>query len=379
MEAQILSTIKASKICANILGFLPLSLNRNDKNYKNLLILSYIYSAILITIMTLTLGHVIFYLMQEYENVSLMPKKIHEVIEIVFASVSISQTGGIFVHARAMSEIFEKFCEIDEKIHSTSSTIRINYSKHRTVIQSLCLFGIVNFSLPTILGAIIQNKFSLSIETAMEITIMSRVVQIIDFSLMFSQSMFFIIFLIIIAGIYIRYKVINKILETEHHTTNMTQLAAIHLKLFDTVTLVMHVFSFPIMLSFGYKISGGVFSIYEMLSIATRPNVTSQQIGFCMWISAWLPDAILASIIEVACCMAAANEGRRTIGILRRILCQEDDEKVRKRLKLFLLQICHSKPVFGCGLFEFNWQLLGIAFGAVVQSLVIMIQFDLAK
>ena len=116
MESKLLSTINPLKICANLFGFLPLCLNKNDKNYKKLLYISYVYSEILVSIMTFTMYYVIFYMLAEFAEVSLMPAKVQQAIEMLFILVSILQTGGIFIHSSAMSNIFENFCKIDQKV-----------------------------------------------------------------------------------------------------------------------------------------------------------------------------------------------------------------------------------------------------------------------
>lgn len=116
MESKILKTIKPLKNCANFFGFIPLCLNKNDKNFKTFLYISYAYSAILVAIMSFTLYYVTFYLMEEFEDISLMPGMVQKAIEMLFVFVSILQTGGIFFHSRAMTDIFENFCKIDSKV-----------------------------------------------------------------------------------------------------------------------------------------------------------------------------------------------------------------------------------------------------------------------
>jgi hypothetical protein len=208
-----------------------------------------------------------------------------------------------------------------------------------------------------------QKIFCIKIVTNEEdISLVMIFVRAVDVTLMLSQTMFLLLFLVIINGIRYRYQIINKLLEFEMPTKNqiLIQLASLYLNLFDLITLVMKVFSFPIMFSIGYNISGGVFSLYEVFSVLSRPNVTRQQIGFCMIVTAWLPNAVLSCLIEASCCVAAADEGMKTMKILKHVLNREDDEKVKRKLKLFLLQVFHSRPVFSCGLFEFNWKILGI-------------------
>lgn len=123
MEAKILSTIKTLKICANFFGFLPFCMNKNDKNYKKFLIFSYIYSTIVITIMIFLIYNISFYILDDYEKVSLMPKMIQHAFEVLYISVSILQNGGIFIHSGTMSDIFESFCDIDNKVNSNFSNI----------------------------------------------------------------------------------------------------------------------------------------------------------------------------------------------------------------------------------------------------------------
>lgn len=201
-------------------------------------------------------------------------------------------------------------------------------------------------------------------------------VQIFCTIYMFAHAVATTQFLLTVIGIRFRYKKINLILESKliskmkrnkilspnvNESSKMLRtLSNLHLKLFETISLTNRIYSFPVMVAFGFYISSGVFSLYELFSVFSDPNVTKQQIGFCLIINAWLPNAVLYTIVEIACCMAAADEGKGTTKILRSILCKEKDEKIRIKLRTFLLQLSHSTPVIGCGLFEFHWECLGI-------------------
>lgn len=116
MESKLLTTIKPLKICANFFGFIPICLNKNDKNYKILLYISYIYSAILVAILSFSMYYITIYLLDEFENISLMPGMVQKAIEMLFVLVSILQTGGIFFHSGTMCDIFDNFCKIDSKV-----------------------------------------------------------------------------------------------------------------------------------------------------------------------------------------------------------------------------------------------------------------------
>ena len=55
------------------------------------------------------------YLIADYAESSFMPKKVHQAIESWFIFVSIMQSAGI--NSGTMSDIFDKFCEIDDKVN----------------------------------------------------------------------------------------------------------------------------------------------------------------------------------------------------------------------------------------------------------------------
>lgn len=187
------------------------------------------------------------------------------------------------------------------------------------------------------------------------------------------------LFILLILGIYYRYRKINEIIENEvfpdlNYVGNLQHqslpqvkvskllktLSNLHLIVHETISTINQIFAIPIVISIGFSVGAGVFSIYELLSVFSAPNATIQQIGFCLMVNSWLPNAFLTSILEISCCMLAVNEGKRTNKILKTLICNENDEKIRNRLRLFLLQICHSKPSFSCGLFEFHWKSLGV-------------------
>ena len=187
------------------------------------------------------------------------------------------------------------------------------------------------------------------------------------------------LFLFIVFEVRVRFKKINKILELENifdikysmqqvknfkpntskyieHLRNTSQL---HLDVNKTISLINQIFSIPIMIQSGFCIISAVISLYELFSIFSIPNVSIQQIGFCLIVNAWLPNALIAIILEITSCMLAINERNKMKRILRNILCKENEEKVQKRLRIFQQQIIHSDASFSCGLFEFHWSFLG--------------------
>jgi len=191
----------------------------------------------------------------------------------------------------------------------------------------------------------------------------------------YSNFIYHAMFFAIVLEICLRYKKINEILENEevwyvqrnkiqifpkvNSIRYLKEISQLYLHVNNTTTLVNQIFSLPIMIAIGFYISTGVLSLYELFSIFSIPNVTIQQIGFCIIVNAWLPNSLIGIILEVTFCMLTVKEGKRTNIILRNFQCNESDEKIKKRLKVFQQQIFHSRPSFSCGLFEFQWSFLG--------------------
>lgn len=188
---------------------------------------------------------------------------------------------------------------------------------------------------------------------------------LINFSLGYSQQVFVILFLVLSAAIYERYKNINKILEVEIleniHKDNLKALSVLHQDIHELIHVVNKIFSVPLMVLLAYTISAAVFSLYELISVLLTPNVTMQQIGFCLCLNTWLPDWILFTVMLVYFPELAAKEGMRTLSVLRNILSDENcDKNSEKWTRMFIMQIGHSKLRFSCGLFAFEWELLGV-------------------
>lgn len=187
----------------------------------------------------------------------------------------------------------------------------------------------------------------------------------------FSQQAYMILFYTIVYGIRENYKRINSILEVEilqkidknqksSYIKVLKSLSNLHLDVYHINQLSNQIFSIPIMFVFGYNILASVFSLYEILSVISTPNVNFEQIGICMVVNAWLPSAIVASVLTIFACMLAVVEGYDAINILSNILSKEADKKLRNKLRLIILQIQHSRPNFSCGLFVFDWEYLGM-------------------
>jgi len=209
----------------------------------------------------------------------------------------------------------------------------------------------------------------------------AQILTLFGFSCLYSHLIFVSLYILTILCLRYRYKKINDIFENEFaadlinfkDSSRKSQefnqekilkllknLSKLHLNAQQIILSINQIFSIPIMISFGFNVSSGVFSLYELISVLIIPHATIQQIGFCLMVNSWLPNAFLTSILEVSSCMFTVNEGNRTAKILRTFLCKEKDEKIRKKLQIFLLQIVHSRPVFSCGLFVFDWKSLGV-------------------
>jgi hypothetical protein len=250
------------------------------------------------------------------------------------------------------------------QINRISPSIQVSFSSRP--VRIAIVIATVFFSVPLMICFIIAKIFELNFDALQNNT--SPLISSFIFSWSYAQIVFITLYLLIVLGICERYKKINQILCQSFHLENLKNdiqktlncLSQLHLRAFQIVSLTNKIFATPIMVSFGFYTSSGVFSLYELFSIYSVPNVTLQQIGFCFIVSSWFPNAVCIMILEIWCCSVTVSEGNRTSKILRNKLCNEKDENVQKHLKMFLMQISHSRPVFSCGLFEFCWELLGI-------------------
>ncbi|KAL7015126.1 hypothetical protein ACKWTF_016291 [Chironomus riparius] len=241
-------------------------------------------------------------------------------------------------------------------------------------VRVAIIVATILFFTPLIMCGFIAEYFVLDLFTIQMNS--SPFITLFTLSCSFAQLVFITLYLLTVLGIRNRYEKINQLLNQNvkisdilksknqdsliKYRDTLRKLSILHLRAHQMVSLINQIFSTPIMVSFGFYTSSGVFSLYELFSIYSLPNVTPQQIGFGFIVSSWWPNAVCVMIMEIWCCMAAVNQGNRTTKILRHILCKEKDGKIRKRLQLFLQQVTHSRPAFSCGLFEFHWESLGI-------------------
>ena len=216
----------------------------------------------------------------------------------------------------------------------------------------------VLFTAPIIICQIVAYYFELDLKVLLDNP--SPFISTFTLSCSYAQLVFIALYLLVVLSICKRYKIINQILNQNQASETLKILSKLHLIIYRLISLTNRIFSTTIMISFGFNMSAGVFSLYELFSIYSVPNVTRQQIGFCFVVSSWWPSSVCCMIAEIWCCTAAIDEEQKTSKILKRILCKEKDEKNQNLLKTFLMQISHSRVAFSCGLFEFNWELLGI-------------------
>lgn len=183
-----------------------------------------------------------------------------------------------------------------------------------------------------------------------------------------SQQAYLVLFYSIVFGIQDNFMRLNKILnhkilkkkQNSENLNDMKYLAQLYLEIYHVTQLTNQIFSVPIMFMFGYNTLSAVFSLYELLSVIFIADINLQHIGICVVINSWLPSAIIASILIIKGCMMAESKANETKNILRKVLCTESAKKRKKMLRIFIMQVRHLKPTFSCGLFVFNWDLLGM-------------------
>lgn len=252
--------------------------------------------------------------------------------------------------------------------------VQINSKSQRKFVR-FAITATTSFLFITLLACfIIPKLFKLNLIGYQ--TLKLQIVTCFSFCCLYAQMIYTALFILSILAIWYRYKKLNELLNAQLPISageTIKILSKLHLSTSSAITSINKIFSIPIMISFGFNISSGVFSLYELISVLSIADATIQQIGFCFMVNSWLPCALISTVIEVVCCMTAVSEGKRTAKHLWIKLSIEDDEMIRKKLKLFLLQIRHSGNRFSCGLFEFHWRSLGVV--SMIVYLVLLGSF----
>lgn len=128
-----------------------------------------------------------------------------------------------------------------------------------------------------------------------------------------------------------------------------------HLQLYEIVEVYNKIFGFSMLLFITQLIVGTTFELFDIFSLLTSHKTTSNQIGFSLINFLFWILVNIQIIFFITCCGLTLMEARKFRRILYKKLRVERNEKIIKKLQIFILQIKHGEVKFSCGIFEFNW------------------------
>lgn len=117
MSDKLLDTLKPIKYIGNTFGFIPLCLDKNHKNFREILILNLLYSLILILLMLYVLHFDVTVAITWFREASMMPDILHQIIQALPMTISILHVIMSLVHQQKYFELLENFNKIDTKVN----------------------------------------------------------------------------------------------------------------------------------------------------------------------------------------------------------------------------------------------------------------------
>jgi hypothetical protein len=135
-------------------------------------------------------------------------------------------------------------------------------------------------------------------------------------------------------------------------------LSILHIQLNDVIGIINKIFAVPIMFLMAHNLSGLTFSLYETFDQLFTQTFDLEHIGFN--INVYLLTVHLFAYIVATVYLSSSTLKIRddTNEVLTVIQHRNIDKNLRKKIKIFLLQIKSSKDKFSCGLFRIDWQLI---------------------
>lgn len=150
----------------------------------------------------------------------------------------------------------------------------------------------------------------------------------------------------------------QNILSSQSPTFILRILSTIHIQLNEIMKIMNQIFSLPIALFMGYNLFGCTFSLYETYDLVLLPNQNLRHVGYNIAISLINFHYFIYIFLVIAMSANVTECRNETYNILMKILHGKFDEKFKKKIRIFILQIKHSRAEFSCGLFNFDWMVL---------------------
>jgi hypothetical protein len=170
-----------------------------------------------------------------------------------------------------------------------------------------------------------------------------------NFPIIFNEMTCFMI----LVGIFVRFKKFNEILRKSEEISNFPIL---FFKLLEIVENYNESFLFAIAVFGSSHIASFLAQLFIIyLSITGNSFELQKNISLSILLNFM---TVFRTILFVAFCCFVKSEFDETKEILEKKILKVKNEREKKKLKIFALQLKHTEIKFSCGLFEFDWRTL---------------------
>lgn len=257
-----------------------------------------------------------------------------------------------FINRHKYHKLLVKFVKIDEKILKLG--VKLNYRRHfifSSIAVSVFAAGFLFIFTVTLISnqTILHNK-EFEIIMYMELLIFGGTL-----ISAFSSSTSIGMFCMIVLGVRERYKALNKILRKKN--AKILHVARLNLDINEIVVLINDIFGCIVACFSGTILVSIVFLAFQMFVVISRGNLEMIHSLYISFI--WNILMIAQILLIVVCCVKAESEGEKIREILQDKLNRDFcEEKVKNKLKIFILQLKHLNMKFSCGYFDIDWKLM---------------------
>lgn len=196
----------------------------------------------------------------------------------------------------------------------------------------------------------------------------------------FTQRSYAVLNISLLAAAKNRLSLINK--EIEHKSCSFEkfkELLNVHSKFCDVANLLNQCVSFNLMMSvinFVFHCTMQMFSLYKL---ASNDSSMESKI-YCLTACIYFPPELFFMMSTVINSSLLKMEAKRTMTLVHsKNSLSAGNPEILKLLHLTALQIEHNKPVISCGLFIVDWKILFATISGSLSSVIILIQFDIAR
>jgi 7tm Chemosensory receptor len=147
-------------------------------------------------------------------------------------------------------------------------------------------------------------------------------------------------------------------IDRERRITKINLLTDLLFKLRDSIQMYNKMFSIPILLAMGCNTFSETFSLFELFGVVVGLIKNSINIVFAIGFNLSIINILRVMFVLIRGFTKIISEIDEIRGNLYRVLIAESDAKVRRRIRLTLMQIDHSDIKFSSGLVVLNWRIV---------------------